>query len=240
MSIVPLITPRPLPARYHAGWGAEFWERVDQALRPGASVLDVGAGRRPTIPPGERPEGVYYVGLDRSAGELTTAPEGSYDDMVAVDAHVVFPALADRFDLILMWQVLEHFEDLAVAASVLRRYARDGGVLVAQLSGRNAVYAIANRVLPEVVSSRVVSFLMRRPSETVFPARYDRCSASGLREAFAEWSCLEVIPFWRGAGYFTRLGPLRNLYLSYENWIVRTGREDLATHYMIAARKPSE
>lgn len=165
------------------------------------------------------------------------APPDSYDETVAADAHEVVPALVDCFDLIVMWQVLEHFEDLSVAAGVLLQYVRDGGVLVAQLSGRNAVYAMANRVLPEIASSRLAASVMRRPQETVFPAHYDRCSASGLREAFAAWSSVVVIPFWRGADYFTRLGPLRDIYLRYEDWAERAGRADLATHYTIVAQK---
>src|SRR5204862_6715334 len=38
-----------LPSRYEQEWGTEFWGFVNRALAPGAAVLDVGAGRRPTI-----------------------------------------------------------------------------------------------------------------------------------------------------------------------------------------------
>jgi SAM-dependent methyltransferase len=228
---------RPLPQRYQQEWGAEFWARVNRRLVPGVSILDVGAGRRPTISPDERPRGTEYVGLDISESELKSSPPGSYDEAVAADAHSFVPALADRFDLILAWQVMEHFRDLRVVASVLHRYARPGGDLVAHFSGRNAVYALGNRVLPPRVGRRLTHHLMRRPIDTIFPAYYDRCDARQLPDAFADWDSLEVIPFWRGADYFARLPPLLGAYLRYEDWSARNSRDNLATHYCVTAHK---
>jgi SAM-dependent methyltransferase len=206
-------------------------------LQPGACILDVGAGRRPTISADERPEGAHYVGLDASETELAAAPPGSYDETVVADAQTLIPGLAGRFDLIVSWQVLEHVRDLQAVASAFHEYAREGGVVVACFSGRNAVFAIGNRLLPNGVGNRLVARLMRRDRETVFPAYYDRCDARGLRAAFSDWDSLEIIPLWRGADYFNRLRPLRGPYLRYEDWAVGRGLEDLATHYVIAARK---
>jgi SAM-dependent methyltransferase len=231
---------RPLPPRYQQEWGVEFWERVDRNLRPGVSILDVGAGRQPTISLDRRPKETHYVGLDISERELKTAPPGSYDEIVATDAHTLVPGLVDRFDLIVAWQVLEHFRDLRAVASALHRYAKAGGAVVAHFSGRNAVYAIGNRLVPPRVGARLTHQLMRRPIDTIFPAYYDRCDARRLPEAFSDWDSLEVIPLWRGADYFARLPPLRGAYLRYEDWSVRKGLDNLATHYVIAARKATE
>lgn len=229
-------TRQRLPARYQEEWGKDFWDRINAALHPGTAVLDVGAGRRPTISIEERPSDIEYVGLDVSLPELEAAPPGSYDEIVAIDVHELAPALVGRFELIVMWQVLEHFRDLRLAASIIRQYAKPGGLLVAHLSGRNAVYSIANRILPDRVANRTASLLMRRPLETVFPAHYDHCDAKGLAEVFAQWRSVEVIPFWRGADYFQRLGPLRGLYVRYEDWTVARAMDNLATHYTLAAR----
>ena len=226
-----------LPPRYDGRRDTEFWRVVDEALVPGASVLDVGAGRRPTIAPGSRPEGVLYVGVDIEGGELAEAPPGSYDETYVLDAQRSVPELRERFDLIVAWQVLEHFRDLPAAAEAFRTYAKPGGSFVAILSGRYAVYAIANRVIPFRVGSRVVAWLMRRPVETVFPAYYDHCYESGLQEAFAGWDEVHVTPLWRAADYFTRLPGLRGLYVRYENWASERGHDNLATHYIVAARK---
>ncbi len=227
----------PPSVRYGEQWGAEFWRFVNDALRPGVNVLDVGAGRRPTIAPEDRPADSYYVGLDLSAEELDISPAGSYDETVAVDIQQPVPGLVDRFDLIVAWQALEHVGDLAGALDNLHRYARAGGWFVACLSGRNAAFAIANRAMPDRVGRGLVARLMRRPVDTVFPAHYDRCDDRGLRETLAGWDTAHVIPLWRGADYFDRFPRLRALYVRYEDWAFANRRANLATHYVVAARK---
>jgi SAM-dependent methyltransferase len=230
-------TAAPLPPRYQQEWGAEFWTFVDGALHDGATVLDIGAGRRPTISPERRPAGSHYVGLDIAARELEAAPPGCYDETVVADAQTLVPDLVDRFDLIVAWQVLEHIQDLDRAADVFHRYATARGSFVACLSGRNAVFALANRLLPASLSRHLVARLMRRPVETVFPAYYDRCDENGLHGAFSGWQEVRVIPLWRGADYFARFPHLRPLYVRYEDWAIERGSTNLATHYVVAARK---
>ena len=223
--------------RYREVWGTQFWGFVEDALRPGVAVLDVGAGRRPTIAPDERPEHLHYVGLDVSRDELETSAPGSYDETVVADASQPVPALVGRFDLIVAWQVLEHFRDLPSAARVFHEYAKDGGWFVACLSGRYAAFALANRLLPDRVGAQLVSRLRDRPLEEVFPAYYDECDERGLRAAFSDWDELHLMPLWRGADYFERFARLRALYIRYEDWAIRHRLGNLATHYVLAARR---
>jgi SAM-dependent methyltransferase len=191
----------------------------------------------PTIPVSARPPGTHYVGLDMSAHELAAAPGGSYDEMVAGDAEVALPALFDRFDLIVSWYVLEHLRHLDRAAALFHLYAKPGGWFVGCLSGRNAVFAIANRLLPQSIAAQVVARLRERPRETVFPAHYDNCTDRGLRRAFSSWEELRVVPLWHAADYFGHAPRVQWLYLQYENWLARRGAKRLATHYVVAARK---
>jgi len=228
-------SPTRLPARYREAWGTEFWGYVNAALRPGAVVLDVG--RRPTISNALRPAGTHYAGLDISGSELDAAPAGSYDETVVSPAQIPVPSLVGRFDLVVAWQVLEHVRDLDRAAEAFRSYSREGGWFVACLSGRHAAYAIVNRVLPASAGKHLVARVRRRPPETVFPAYYDHCDERGLREAFAGWEELHVVPLWHGADYFMRLPGLLQLYLAYEDWAIRRGLTNLATHYVVAARR---
>ena len=232
----------PLPVtfgerRYEEVWGTEFWGLVHGALRPGISILDVGAGRRPTIAVGGRPAGVTYVGLDASGEQLETSPAGSYDETVVTDASRPLPALVGRFDLIVAWQVLEHFRELRPAAQAFHSYTRDDGWFVACLSGRHAAFAVANRLLPDQLGARLVSRLRRRPLDEVFTAHYDLCDERGLRHAFSDWSELHVFPLWRGADYFEHLPRLRAAYIRYEDWAIRRRFGNLATHYVVAARR---
>jgi SAM-dependent methyltransferase len=233
-------TDNPLPARYEPEWGADFWAFVDETLQPGVSILDVGAGRRPTIDPARRPPGTTYVGFDISAEELAAAAPGSYDETVAGAAETLVPGLVGRFDLIVAWQVLEHIRDLPRAVDTFSRYARPEGRFVACLSGRRAVYSIANRLLPARLGARLVARLRRRPLESVFPAHYDHCDYDGLHAAFSAWDDVQVLAFWHAADYFERLPRMQSLYLRYEDWAARTDRRGLATHYTVTGRRPAD
>lgn len=228
---------RRLPARYEPEWGTEFWGFVQRGLSPGATVLDVGPGRNPTIVPSARPPGTWYVGLDASEHELRAAPDGSYDETVVGDAEVPVPGLIGRFDVIVSWYVLEHIRHLDRAAAVFYSYARPGGWFVACLAGRNAVFAVANRMLPPPIAARLVARLRDRPLESVFRTHYDHCTDRGLREAFFCWQDLHIVPLWHAADYFDRLPRLQRIYLRYENWIAERAVTSLCTNYVVAARK---
>jgi hypothetical protein len=108
---------------------------------------------------------------------------------------------------------------------------------VACLSGGKAAFALVNRLLPTGVGRRLVARLRGRKLETVFPAYYDHCDERGLREAFSRWDRVSVIPLWRGADYFMRLGPLLPLYVRYEDWAIERNLTNLATHYVVLAQQ---
>lgn len=224
-----------LPARYDTPWREPFDKAVAGALRPGIRILDVGGGREPTVPADRRPPGCHYVGLDLSAGELARAPVGEYDATIVGDVAVRRPELEGQFDLIISWQVLEHVSPLAVAIANLRSYLRPEGMLVAQLSGAFSVFGMLNWILPRRLGSAGMTFLLGRDPETVFPAHYDDCWHRRLRRMFGGWTKARITPCYQGAVYFSFFAPLMALYLVYENW--SAGHPDLATHYLIVARR---
>ena len=222
-----------LPARYSAGADRSFYAYVDPLVCPGAALLDVGSGRRPSLPPSDRPDGMHYVGLDLSHDELDAAPPGSYDEVVVSDLAIRVPALVERFDLALSWQVFEHVHDLPAALENLHAYLKPGGRLSALFSARWSAFAVANTLLPNRIAAQVASRISGRAVDTVFPAYYDRGTASQLEEIVNHWARAEIIPAWLGAGYFHFLRPLQAAYIGYEEWARASGRRDLATHYFL-------
>ena len=224
-----------LPRRYAEPWGRPFFDVVRPALEPGAVILDVGAGRSPVLPPEARPENARYVGLDIAATELDAAGAGAYDETVVGDIGRPLPALAERFDLVLSWQVLEHVESLDAALDNMRAYLRPGGLLVAHLSGRFAAYAVVARVIPNRLSRSLIDRLLG--VDPSFPTHYQACHASALERRLGRWSAHGIEPRYKGGAYFRFSRPLERAYLAYENWVERSGRADLATHYLIWAVK---
>src|SRR5687768_4477514 len=104
-----------LPERYREPWREAFNARVRAGLRPGTSVLEVGPGGLPSVPPDVRPQGVHYAAIDPSAAALAEAPPSSYDEVVVGDVAQRNAGLEERFDLAISWQVFEHVRPLDVA-----------------------------------------------------------------------------------------------------------------------------
>jgi SAM-dependent methyltransferase len=225
-----------LPPRYGYRMQDVLLERLQPLLTPGVRVLDVGAGRSPTIAPENRPPGCTYVGLDISEHELACADSLAYDRTVVHDITQPNSELRD-FDVIISWQVLEHVSPLVGALANLRSMLRPDGVLLAQLSGSFAAFALAARVVPHRIRVRVMSRYLGHPEEIKFPTRFDRCYARALERMLADWSSVEILPFYRGATYLSMSRTLQRAYLLYEGALARRDVRDLATHYLLIARR---
>jgi SAM-dependent methyltransferase len=209
-------------------------ERLEPYLGSGVSIVDIGAGRAPTLAIEDRPEGCRYTGVDISAEELEAAPAGAYTDTVAADITDA-PPLDGDYDVALSWQVLEHVKPLDRTLENLRRALRPGGTLLAQTSGSRAVFSILARALPHRARVLAMSKLLGHHEEEKFPTAYDRCYATALNRMLEPWATATVVPFYRGATYFSFSRPLQRAYLAYENAIERRNKVDLATHYLIVA-----
>jgi SAM-dependent methyltransferase len=200
------------------------------------AILDVGAGRYPTIAPADRPSGCRYVGLDIESQELAAAAPGAYEEEVVAD--VTEPLGRDEeFDLIVSWQVLEHVSPLAAAFENLRTALRPGGTMLAQLTGSNAGFALLGRLMPHAMRVRIATRLLGHQAEEKFPTRYDRSTHRSLAAMLSAWSEVEIVPFYRGAPYFRFSRPLQRAYLAYESAIERHQRRNLATHYLVVAKR---
>lgn len=227
----------PLPARYAEPWRGGFVSRVVAALRPGIRVLDVGSGAQPTIPRDQRPDGCFYVGLDRSAHELARASDAAYDDIVVADICRPLPTHAGRFDLVLSWQVLEHVPSMHAALATQHEALTPGGRMLAMLSGAWSFYALAARVMPYRMTTSLQVRLLDAVPDSKFHTHYDGCTDRALRRILAcgGWETWEIVPHYRAGGYLGFSRPLQRAYLVYENWAAHSRRANLATHYFVEA-----
>jgi SAM-dependent methyltransferase len=225
-----------LPERYRPRMQETLLARLAPLLVDGVRILDVGAGRSPTIAPADRPPRCTYVGLDVSGEELDAAPAGAYDAAIVHDISQPLDALGD-FDVILSWQVLEHVPDLERALVNLGALLVPGGTLLAQLSGSFAIFSLAARVMPHRMRVRAMARFLGHPEELKFPTRYDRCYDTAIRRMLAGFTQAEIIPFYRGAPYLSMSRFLQRGYLVYENAVARQDRRNLATHYLVCATR---
>ncbi len=222
----------------HQQWPQLFRDSYAPALVPGAEVLDVGSGRRPTIGPADRPDGVRYVGLDVSSAELEAAPGGSYDETHVASVERFVPELAGRFDLIVSWQVLEHVRDMAATLEAIRRYLKPGGLMVLEFTGKWSIPGVLGRILPRRLGLWGLVHIVGRKQEGIFPAYFDRCSARELRGLLADAREVRIVPRFGGGARYTRwLPPLHWLWLRFEDLLVRGRHDDLASYYLVLARR---
>jgi SAM-dependent methyltransferase len=233
---LPMVRAGLLPDRYAHQMQEEFFARARPLLVPDVAVLDVGAGRYPTIAPADRPSGCRYVGLDIEADEIAAADPSVYDENIVAD--VTIPLNRDEeFDLAVSWQVLEHVSPLEDALENLRLSLRPGGTLIAQLTGSNAAFAVFGRLLPHQVKLWMATRLLGHREEEKFPTRYDASSYRALTRLLDSWSEVEIVPFYRGATYLKFARPLMRAYLVYESAAERRGARNLATHYLVVAQR---
>lgn len=225
------------PERYRELFDAQFKARLNPSLREGCTILDIGSGRRPTIPPDERPPDCCYVGLDVDAHELELAPAGSYSEVWTADVTKPLPAdLLGRFDVVLSFQAIEHVASVDAAIAQMNEALRPGGLLLFQTSGAFGLLpALVNRVLPRKASLWLLARLTDRDPATVFPAVYDRCWASALRHDLREWDRPEVTPLFYGGFYLLQAPFLLWPYLAWEELTRRARWDNLATHYLVSA-----
>jgi SAM-dependent methyltransferase len=233
---LPLVQAGVLPERYAEPMQLELLRRVKPLLVPDVAILDVGAGRYPTLAAADRPSGCRYVGLDIEAAELDAAAPGAYDEGVVAD--ITKPLDRDgEFDVIVSWQVLEHVSPLEDAFENLRAALRQGGTLLAQLTGSNAAFALGGRLVPPKARVWLATHVLGHEEEEKFETRYDRSSYKELQAMLSEWSGVEIVPFYRGAPYFGFWRPMQRAYLAYESAIERRQRRNLATHYLVIATR---
>lgn len=233
---LPEVKAGRLPQRYAVRPQDVFLEHLRPLLQPNVSILDVGAGRSPTIAPERRPHGCRYVGLDISDQELRSAAPGAYDDAIAHDITKPLPA-REPFDLVLSWQVLEHVKPIDHALDNLREVLRPGGVMLALLSGSFSAFALLARVMPHDLRVWAMARYLDQPEEEKFPTYYDRCHVGALERLLASWSSVTLHPFYAGAVYFGMWRPLQRTYLAYESLIARRDIRTLATHYLVIATR---
>jgi SAM-dependent methyltransferase len=207
-------------------------------MKPGATVLDVGAGRRPVIPL-EEIRDTYYVALDVDAEELEAAPEGLYKESVVSPIETYQPQLANRFDLVASFYVFEHVRSLETAIENCRLYLKPGGTMVTQFSGRFSYFAVANQVIPHAVTRKLGKVLAGREPHTIFPAFYNNCWYGAVAKLMHNWREVEIRPLYTGAGYLDRkpFALVKPAYLASENWTERGTHKNLASHYLVVAKK---
>jgi SAM-dependent methyltransferase len=201
------------------------------------NVADVGAGNRCPFRKYMAPEQqVRIIGVDIS--------QEAMKDNVDLDekrvANVVegLPFHDAEVDLLVSRSVLEHLPDVETFVAHSARVLRPGGYSIHVFPGRYAHFALINRLIPNAWTRRLMGYLYPK-NVSGFPAFYDRCYFTGLREALAEngFEVVEERVSYYASDYYTFFFPLFLISILYEMSIKSLRLKNLGATQMIVARR---
>jgi SAM-dependent methyltransferase len=205
-----------------------------RALPDGATVLDLGGGRRcvyaGAVPPGRD---VKLVAVDVSADEL--ALNESVDETRVANIADELPFPDKSVDLVLSRALLEHVDGVPRAIRNMARVLKPGGVALHFVPGRYSLFGMVARLLPFEPLLRVLHVVMPwTRGQVEFDVHYDHCHPAALRRLFEEtaWGRVKIDVTWAQPGYFEAIYPLFLAHAAYE-WLVRHLRANALASYML-------
>jgi hypothetical protein len=208
-----------------------------------ATMLEVGAGRSPTLPlPLRGPGPIRYTINDAVASELDLAGAG-YEKLCFDMSAPLAPAIAERrFDLIFSRMVNEHVVDGRTYHANVRRLLNPGGLAVHMFATLWSTPFVLNMLLPESVTHRLLAFAFSQSPEMheKFPARYRWCRGptDAMRRRFTELGFeVEEYRGYFGHGYYSRIAPLHRIELAKTRWLLDHPLPALTSYAMVVLRR---
>jgi SAM-dependent methyltransferase len=241
MTSAPSLPDMPIQDR----WFESAWQSYTptvMALAKGKRVLEVGAGRRPLFTPEElAANAIAYTANDIDQGELDRIP---FD--VAKACFDVAGGVPDgfkgKFDLIFSQFVQEHVHDGKKYYANLHALLAPGGVA---LNFHPTLYHpvfIANLMLPEALSAKVLRTLFpnrNHDENPKFPAYYKLCtSMPGTAETIRAlgFASVEILPFY-GHLYLQKVPLLNRMSAAFDRWLMRRNIRRFSTYaYTLAVK----
>ncbi|MBX9932017.1 MAG: class I SAM-dependent methyltransferase [Methylobacterium sp.] len=241
-----LVDTAKIGRRTDAAWSElkPTLERLVNGLNA-RSVLEIGGGRHPFLGLEEAERNGFRLAVnDLDAEELKYAPSG-YDRVVFDVARDIDRDVIEMgaYDLVFSRMVFEHVRDARKAWSNVRDLLAPGGVGLAFVPTLYSPPFVLNRLMPEVLTSRLVSMLDRSRNAAEipkFPAYYQACRASeeSLRPFLMGLGFREVcvVPFF-GTPYFPRIPVLAQVARAFDRLAEARDWRVFASYAYIVARK---
>jgi hypothetical protein len=230
-----------------AGWdGARgFLQSIIEA-NGCRNILEVGSGANPTLSADYvHANSLNYVTSDSIEGELEKAPP-AFRRMVLDLSEKIAPSLRESFDCVFARMVGEHIRDGALYHTNIFEALRPGGLAVHCMSCLGCLPFLANRILPDGASARMLqSFNPRNEVQHgKFKAYYSWASGPSRnmvnRFRSIGFEIVEYIGVFGHPYYARRLPLLHHLEVMKSNLLVRHPIPQLCSYATVILRKPKE
>jgi SAM-dependent methyltransferase len=232
--------------REFPGWtrAPDFLAELVARERP-ASVLEIGSGANPTLPESALGD-LRYTTNDREAGELAKAG-AAYETLLLDMSTATRDELPhEAFDLVFSRMVNEHVADGERYYRNIFEVLRPGGITAHCFSTLYALPFLANRLLPEQLTSRLLDLFNPRDrwQQDKFPAHYSWSRGPSRRSiARLEGLGYDVVEYhgYFGHPYYNRpvLKPVRALEEAKAAWLERHPVAALTSYAVVILRKPA-
>jgi SAM-dependent methyltransferase len=205
----------------------------------GQLVLDVGAGKWSSYADALASKNACtFVGLDLDQDELEQ--NGFLDRCVLADASRDIPLPAGSVDLAISRATVEHIPDNRRFLANLHRVLKPGGRLVCVFAGRNAPFAVLNRLLPARASRFLIDRLMPdRKDHLGFPTHYDHTTFRAFSRLLEEvgFAIEDVETHYFSSNYFAFFLPIYLVSFLGDALRALLGVRALASYYLFVATK---
>ncbi|HUA55131.1 MAG TPA: methyltransferase domain-containing protein [Candidatus Sulfotelmatobacter sp.] len=209
------------------------------AAARGQTILDVGAGKWSSYADGLTAKNAcIFIGLDVDADELELNP--FLDRCVLADAASAIPLPPGSVDLAISRATIEHIRDNRQFLANLHRVLKPGGRLICVFAGRNAPFAVLNRLLPPRASRFLIDRLMPdRKDHLGFPTHYDHTTWRGFSRLLAHtgFTIDDVETHYFSSNYFAFFLPVYLISLLGDAVRACLGIKALASYYLFVATK---
>ena len=230
-----------LPPSYRIDGDISFEaDFVTPYLHRGATVIDVGSGKQPSLSPAQRAAlKVSVVGFDVSMSELDAAPAGSYDATICAD---ITEFVGDgKADFAICSSLLEHVLDVDKALRGIASMLKPGGLALVFIPCKNALFARLNLLLPQKFKKKLLNFLFPEIASSLgFRAFYDRCTPRQIAR-LAENNGLvpEKVHLYLYTGYFEIFTPVHVLWRLWQVGFRKLVDAEACESFSMALRKCS-
>jgi SAM-dependent methyltransferase len=196
------------------------------------NVVEIGPGKQSIFESFDN-WGGRLIRIDISVDQL-----GSHGNRVVAYAESL-PIADNSVDLVASQSVLEHLADVAGFLRETHRILKPGGMTIHLCPSKFSIFAMLNQLLPVRVT-KILLHALKEGSDGIcgFPARYDQCYASAMKNALrhADLSPVALEASFCQSSYFEFFLPLFLASVAYES-MVRKIHEDLAGYLFFVAQK---
>lgn len=217
---------------------SRFAAHLDALLAPGLRVLDLGAGRHPSISRETKERlGLHVVGVDISKEELDAAPDGSYDEAIVSDVTAL--SRPGSADLVLSRALTEHLRETEAMWERIHEALAPGGKTLHFIPNGKAFFARLNRALPHELKRKILfSIYPEAETHLGFEAFYDRCSPSETRDLLRRrgFRDVRIHPYY-SSNYFAFFLPAHLAAVGAQLAFQTGGFEDACQSFVVEATK---